>query len=52
MSGVDSARLGVYLHGLAGDLAAEAKTERGMVAGDVVTFLPEAWKRLEENPSA
>ena len=44
----DAASLGVYLHGLAGDLAAEANTERGMTAGDLVEYLPQAWRRLEE----
>ncbi|MBI5094241.1 MAG: NAD(P)H-hydrate dehydratase [Candidatus Hydrogenedentes bacterium] len=52
MPASDAARLGVYLHGLAGDLAAAAKTERGMIAGDVITFLPEAWKRLSESASS
>lgn len=42
----DSAVVGVYLHGLAGDLAAEERTERGMVAGDVVRALPAAWKHV------
>ncbi|HXU46372.1 MAG TPA: NAD(P)H-hydrate dehydratase, partial [Thermoanaerobaculia bacterium] len=32
----DAARLGVYLHGLAGDLAAEAEGERGLRASDLV----------------
>jgi hydroxyethylthiazole kinase-like uncharacterized protein yjeF len=42
----DAAMVGVYLHGLAGDLAAEERTEWGMVAGDVVRALPAAWKRV------
>jgi len=42
----DAARLGVYLHGLAGDLAAEALTPRAMIAGDMLRYLPEAWRRL------
>ncbi|MBX2925038.1 MAG: NAD(P)H-hydrate dehydratase [Chitinophagaceae bacterium] len=36
--------MGVYLHGLAGDLAAAAKTEEAMVAGDIIDYLPEAFK--------
>lgn len=40
-----AAEAGVYLHGLAGDIAAEAKTEPGMVAGDVIDALPEALRR-------
>jgi NAD(P)H-hydrate epimerase len=47
MSPRDAAILGVYVHGLAGDYAAAAKTQRGMVAMDVVHVLPEAWRHLE-----
>lgn len=43
-----AAEAAVYLHGLAGDIAAAAKTEPGMVAGDVVDALPSALKRIEE----
>jgi NAD(P)H-hydrate epimerase len=39
-------RLGVYLHGLAGDLAAAAESEPGMTAGDIVEYLGKAWKQL------
>ena len=38
----DAASLGVYLHGLAGDLAAEALGQAGMLAGDVAAGLPDA----------
>ncbi|HEX3082356.1 MAG TPA: NAD(P)H-hydrate dehydratase [Candidatus Saccharimonadia bacterium] len=41
-----AAEAGVYLHGVAGDLAAEAKTQSGMIASDVTAFLPEALKKL------
>jgi NAD(P)H-hydrate epimerase len=38
----DAARLGVYLHGLAGDLAAAGQGQAGLIAGDVVEQLPQA----------
>ncbi|MGQ9671745.1 MAG: NAD(P)H-hydrate dehydratase [Candidatus Aminicenantales bacterium] len=38
----------VYLHGLSGDLAAEQTGERGLVAGDLIRFLPRALRSLEK----
>jgi ADP-dependent NAD(P)H-hydrate dehydratase / NAD(P)H-hydrate epimerase len=35
----------VYLHGLAGDIAAEVKTEPGMIASDVIKKIPAAYQR-------
>ena len=46
---LDAALLGVYLHGLAGDLAAVEAGEAGMTAGDLVGFLPAAFQELTEN---
>jgi NAD(P)H-hydrate epimerase len=43
-----AAVLGVYLHGLAGDLAAEDLTELCLLAGDLVAYLPQAIKRLRK----
>jgi NAD(P)H-hydrate epimerase len=40
--------LAVYLHGLAGDLAAEEMGEETMVATDLLQFLPQAWATLRE----
>jgi NAD(P)H-hydrate epimerase len=37
----------VYLHGLAGDLAAAELTERGLIAGDLLERIPAAWRILE-----
>lgn len=36
MSGVEAAVCGVYLHGAAGDLAAQKKTRRSMMATDII----------------
>lgn len=38
--------LGVYLHGVAGDIAAEKMSEQGMTAMDIIEGVGEAWKRL------
>ncbi len=42
----DAARFGVYLHGLAGDLAARKVGEVSLVAGDLIDFLPEVFQRV------
>ncbi len=39
---------GVYLHGLAGDIAAETFGEYSMVAGDIVTHLPTAIVKIQK----
>lgn len=38
--------LGVYLHGLAGDMAARAYTEEAMIASDIIKCLPEGVKEI------
>jgi NAD(P)H-hydrate epimerase len=38
-----AAILGVYLHGLAGDLAASALSQPAMIATDIITFLSQAF---------
>lgn len=47
LSGFDAARLGVHLHGLAGDLAARELSQPGLIASDLPRFLPMAWKAFE-----
>lgn len=42
-----SVRLGVYLHGLAGDLAAEDLGYESLMASDIIDYLPKAFKALK-----
>ena len=48
----EAAVLGVYAHGLAGDLAAKEFGEVGLIAADVLDYLPHAFQKLSaERPS-
>ncbi len=49
MSAFEAAQLGVYIHGVAGDIAAEKLGQISMIASDVVDFLPEAFKQSAQN---
>jgi NAD(P)H-hydrate epimerase len=42
-----AAMLGVYLHGLAGDLAARELSQESMLAGDIIEFLGKAFLTLQ-----
>ena len=44
---VESAMLGVYLHGLAGDITAEKFSTEAMIAGDIVESLGEAFLAVQ-----
>lgn len=46
LSPLDAALIGVYAHGLAGDLAAQQTGEAGLVAGDIVRFIGPALHQL------
>jgi len=45
----EATALAVYLHGLAGDLAAEALGERSLVATDLVRFLPDSFLKASKS---
>lgn len=42
----EAAILGVYLHGLAGDLAALQRHPRSVIASDITDHIAEAWKQI------
>ena len=44
--------LGVYLHGLAGDLAAEKRSQESMIASDIIEYLGDAFKEIRNAKSA
>ena len=44
----DACIVGMYLHGLAGDIAAKELGEESVIAGDLIQYLPYAFKRLNE----
>ena len=43
---LQAALLGVYLHGLAGDVAAQKFSPEAMISGDIVDYLGEAFKMI------
>ncbi len=51
MDPFDAARLGVFAHGLAGDIARDDHGEVGMIAGDIVDALPDAFAHLLPDPN-
>jgi len=46
-SSEDASILAVYLHGLAGDIAAKEFSKEAMIAGDIIDCLGKAFKQLE-----
>jgi NAD(P)H-hydrate epimerase len=47
LSALDAARLGVHVHGLAGDLSAADLGQTAMISSDLVRYLPHAWKQMQ-----
>lgn len=45
-SASQSAILGVYIHGLAGDFASNEKSEYAVLASDLIEFIPQAFKKI------
>jgi NAD(P)H-hydrate epimerase len=50
MPAFEAAQLGVFVHGLAGDIARDHHGEIGMIAGDIVDSLPDAFVHLMPDP--
>lgn len=46
----EAAQLGVYIHGLAGDIARDHNGEIGLIAGDLVDALPDAFVHAMPEP--
>lgn len=44
----DACTVGMYLHGLAGDIAARSLGKESLTAGDIINYLPQAFMRLED----
>jgi len=49
VSAWQAACAGVYLHGLAGDLAAAQRTEMGMIASDLIDAVPDAIRQVQSD---
>ena len=45
---MEAGKMGAYIHGFAGDLAKEELGEMGMVASDIIRYLPKTLKGMED----
>ncbi|MDQ2720711.1 MAG: NAD(P)H-hydrate dehydratase [Bacteroidota bacterium] len=48
-SSLNACILGVYLHGLAGDIAAKKLSEEALIAGDIINNLGKAFREIYQN---
>jgi NAD(P)H-hydrate epimerase len=46
MTPLEACMAGVYIHGLAGDIAADKFSRESMTASDIINNLPEAFKQI------
>jgi NAD(P)H-hydrate epimerase len=51
LAGFEAAAIAVCAHGLAGDAAADRWTRRALIASDLLDFLPDAWRQLDQSES-
>jgi hydroxyethylthiazole kinase-like uncharacterized protein yjeF len=51
LNAFEAAKSAVFLHGTAGDLAAKDMTQAGLIASDIINYLPKALKRLKPKKS-
>ena len=49
LSSSKAAIAGTYIHGLAGDIFAQAESEASLIAGDLLRTLPKSIKRILNN---
>ena len=50
LSPFEAAQIGVFIHGLAGDIARDQNGEIGMIAGDLIDALPDAFVHAMPDP--
>ena len=52
LSPLESARVGAFWHGLAGEAACSSKGSVGVLAGDIIECLPQARRWIEQELSS
>jgi NAD(P)H-hydrate epimerase len=45
----DAAVTGTFLHGLAGDMAAEDYSQQGLIASDIIKYIGKAFKKIMDH---